>query len=273
MSESNAIARVGDAAWSDEQRTLVKATVANGCSDVELDLFMWNCQRTGLDPFARQIYAIKRQGKMTIQVAIDGFRVIAERHGQYAGQVGPHWCGSDGKWRDVWLDKAHPEAAKVGVLRHDFKEPKVAIANWDAYAQEFNGRLGTMWAKMPALMLAKCAEALALRQAFPQDLSGLYTTDEMSQADKPPKATEEQVTAELVESGGLLKPLRDKFSEKVVESGLDDEKIDAFCRMKGYIGDDQDWRNLSRRDAMAIIDKWPGFETAVLGFIAEGGEA
>lgn len=164
--------------WDREQIELIKTQIAPGVTDAELALFGEVCQKTGLDPFSRQVYAIKRSGKMTIQTSIDGFRVIAERSRDYEGQTPKQWCGPDGVWVDVWLSSDNPAAARVGVWRKGFREPLYAVATWAEYSQLSN----PIWKKMGPHMLAKCAESLALRAAFPNDLSGLYTSDEMSTA-------------------------------------------------------------------------------------------
>ena len=163
--------------WTQEQTQLISSTIAPGCTADELKLFAYACQRSGLDPFSKQIYAIKRGGKMSIQVGIDGLRSIAERTGQLDGSE-TYWCGEEGDWKDVWLGKTPPAAAKTIVYRKGSSHPFVGVARF----QDYNAGQG-LWSKMPAAMLAKCSEALALRKAFPADMSSLYTADEMEQAE------------------------------------------------------------------------------------------
>jgi phage recombination protein Bet len=168
------------ALWTPEQTQLIATTIAPGCSSDELRLFAYACQRTGLDPFSKQIYAIRRSGRMTIQAGIDGLRAIAERTGELDGSH-TEWCGDDGQWSDVWISAKPPAAAKTTIWRKGSSHPFTGVARF----ADYNAGQG-LWSKMPAAMIAKCSEALALRKAFPANLSGVYSTDEMEQVEVQP---------------------------------------------------------------------------------------
>lgn len=158
---------------------LIKRTIAKGATDDELALFLHQAQRTGLDPLARQIHFQKYNTKNGPQIAIitgiDGYRLIADRTGKYAGSDEPVYDGR--------VDGKYPAKATVTVwkLVAGQRVPFSASVYWNEYYP--GEQKGFQWRKMPHVMLAKCAEAAALRKAFPADLSGMYTQDELEQAD------------------------------------------------------------------------------------------
>ena len=176
--------------FDQEKLDLIKRTVLKPANrratDDELALLAHQAERTGLDPLARQIYGIYRFDKrvgaevMTIQTGIDGFRAIAQRSGRYLGQTPVFWADGDLNWTEVWMKPGNPLAAKVGVYMKGRDEPTWAVAKFSSYNAG-----GPLWKSMPDQMIGKCAEALALRKAFPAELSGLYIPEEMEQADQP----------------------------------------------------------------------------------------
>jgi phage recombination protein Bet len=177
-----------------QQAVLQQSGIDNQVTAAELSAFLHLCQRTRLDPFSRQIYLIGRwdsrqQRKVyTPQTSIDGYRVIAHRvvaeQNADLGYEDTLWCDKDGQWRDVWLSETPPSGVKVTVIRNGQRFPAVALFREYVQTGKENKSIG-LWGKMPAGQLAKCAEALALRKAFPHDLAGVYTAEEMAQADNP----------------------------------------------------------------------------------------
>jgi phage recombination protein Bet len=174
--------------YNRSQVDLVKTTIARDATDEELLFFLNVCQRSGLDPFARQIYLIKRWDSKagreiaTPQTSIDGYRLIADRTDRYAPGREPTftYIGDSGV--------PHSATAYVKKLAGGTWHEVAATAHYAEYAQtKKDGSPTQFWRDKPHIMLAKCAEALALRRAFPAELSGVYTREEMDQASNEPQ--------------------------------------------------------------------------------------
>lgn len=234
MNEQNALqVQTQTVAVTDESRAtldrllVVRDTLAPDLTPQELQLFAMVSVRSGLDPFAKQIYAVKRKGRMTIQTGIDGYRSIAARTGEYDGQDEPVYgpdcpCGKGPR---------HPESSTVRVYRKGMSRAVAATAFWHEYVPDAgqSGQGDVMWRKMPHVMIAKVAEALALRKAFPWDPnrgigigSDVYTTEEMAQADSPVPVVSVQERVQQRASSAPGVDLR-SFAEAV--AGMEPEEI------------------------------------------------
>jgi phage recombination protein Bet len=163
---------------SEEQKGLVKSIVFPNCTDDELRLYLFECDRRGVHPLDRLIFPIKRNDggggtRVTFQCSVDYLRAEAADTGEYDGQDEPVFgtTGADG----------YPESATVSVYKKGVDRPLTGTARWKEYYP--GEKLGFMWRKMPFHMLAKCAEVLALRKAFPKRLAGLYVPEEMQSVD------------------------------------------------------------------------------------------
>lgn len=233
--------------WTQQQVAALKQLgVSNDVTQADLAIFLTQSKRTGLDPFSRQIYMIGRkqktangyETKQTIQVGIDGLRAIAHRVAHQCHEVfsmsDTLWADNSGVWHDMWLSPEPPAAAKVSVKRGGGVFSAVAI--FKEYAPVYNGKLSGMWATKPALMIAKCAEALALRKAFPSDMSGIYTDDEMSRAEDVSAPTVVETSAQQqTETTSHSKPLlstqeqREQILEMLAEAGIHDRLKAINC--------------------------------------------
>lgn len=219
------------AALSRDRIDLIRRTVARGCSDDELALFLAVCQRVGLDPLTRQIHAVRRWSRaerretMVIQVGIDGLRAIADRTGCYApGGPAEFRYGPGGRLIEarVIIRKRTPDGTW-----HDV----VGWARWDEYVQRTrDGEPTSFWATMPHVMLAKCAEAQALRRAFPAHLGGLYVPEELRTAEPvepTAQASETDDPPHTTAADDASAPTIEAIVEAAAAAGVDADRICA----------------------------------------------
>lgn len=238
---------VNQSHFSGKQIDILKNSICKGISNEEFEIFLMACAKTQLDPFMRQIYAVKRKSKkpdgswgetMTIQTGIDGYRLIAERTERYAPGPEPTYI----------MDEKGNLISSTAYIKKQTKDGTwhtvSASAYLDEYCQTFVDKATGekkptgMWVNMQRTMLAKCAEAQALRKAFPAEMSGVYTKEEMQQADVDvtPKISLEQA-AELDK---ILDQCDDKYTKWVYDyikkqyntENLSELPLDIFERMK-----------------------------------------
>lgn len=198
-------------------------------TDSEFKMYLMSAQRLGADPLKREMHAVvftDRQGRRTLTLitGIDFFRRVATSNKRYNGT-------SDAEFgpmvkRTVYKTQIDvPEWAKIKIWLKDAEHPVEATAYFDEYLPGSEYKQ-SMWKKMPRLMIAKCAESLAIRKAFPQELSGVYTDDETQTFDSEKvievqKASKEllaEIQAELALKGYDEKAVCTKYKCDVLES-------------------------------------------------------
>lgn len=165
---------------------LLKKTVAKNCTDEEFSLFMLVCKKKKLDPFTKQVYCIKwprrnQPDEMVIIVGIGGYRSMAARSHRkdFGGTSAPTWTFPTAQMKTP-AQRLIPETCTVTAKRRSGAEGSATVF-WEEFAPpDLTDKRSDFWNRMPKHMLAKCAEALALRKVFP-DLSDIYSEEEMSQ--------------------------------------------------------------------------------------------
>lgn len=165
------------AAFSEEQKQIVRDSLANGASEQEFTILWEMAKARNLDPLKREVFFVKRWDSQrqrevwSVQVSIDGLRLQAARTGDYDGQDDTEFEYD----KDGSLLLARTKVYRKGVTR-----PFIGTARWKEFVQlNKEGKPTSMWANKPHTMLGKCSESLALRKAFPDETAGLYTTEEM----------------------------------------------------------------------------------------------
>jgi len=189
----------------EEIATLISSgIIPNNTPEGNIKMFARYCSETNLSPFKRQVHLVKRYSKdgdkYTIQTGIDGYRAIANRTGVYAGNDDYRFDEGLSQYECMQSNRKHPQIAIATVYKlvGGVRVPFTASAEWSAYCPPEKQMF--MWTKMPFLMLGKCAEAIALRKAFPEEISGIYTDEEMQQADVVVETKKEAVKPEVQEA-------------------------------------------------------------------------
>ncbi len=235
-------------AASAAQFALVKAQCCGrDFTDDEFLFFAQFAASKGLNPLAKEIYTWKQQGKLIFITSIDGFRKKAGESGRYNGQTAPEWMDESGNWHTAWMGNKPPVAARVGVRLIGVSEPTYATVMWS----EFNKGTPT-WKAMPAHMLAKVAESHALRKAFPDKLSGLYTDDEVGGGMEAPRERRQ-----VVNVADLMDDVAPDVVEPPVSPGFD---VDAWVAGAEQVASTHGWEPPEFDALVKVALKAKGFD-------------
>lgn len=268
-----------------EEAKLLADTIMPGASMPELKFFAEVCNRMNLDPFRREIHAVKRRvqengqwvERWVYQTGIDGYRKRAAATGVYAGSE----VITEPETAPVPTVARATVFRMVGGQRVSF----TATARWSEYVQTTrDGKPAAMWAKMPHTMLEKVAEAKALRRAFPDELSGVYAEEEMHQADNTRPAapaldaapasnpfarksataiTTVDAESRNAEPRNEVPPLHAEVLAKCAASGITPEQMEsALCSLYGT---DVTWTTLTDKQLRQLLEpaRWAKVVAAV----------
>jgi phage recombination protein Bet len=206
--------------WEKKENLELVKTVCNsqGLTDSEFNLFLFVCRERGLNPLLNHIYAIKRAGKMTIQLGIDGYRMLADKTG----------CYMPGRSATFKYDGDRLLSATAYVKKKKDNEwhEISAEAFYKEYVVTYQNKASGQWDKMPHVMLAKCAESAALRRAFAAELSGVYTHEEMGQESIviDPQDLKEQQNAQDSDTSSKLEELK----SLLITSGVSEDRLEEY---------------------------------------------
>lgn len=198
-----AVAPIGNGSvemFTASQVQTLRQTIARDCTPQQLELFLATCRMTGLNPFQQEIYPVVRNGQLTIQFGVNGYRRVAESAPEYRGYIGPQWCGPDGVWRDEWLEDTPPAAARFAVIRSDWPNPAWAFVRYKSFAQNT-----PTWNRMPEHMLGKTAEVHAFKRAFGLRIREVQEKGRLSDPDEIAGAVDRE-TGEVLERPSGQKP-------------------------------------------------------------------
>ncbi|MFF3056377.1 recombinase RecT [Streptomyces sp. NPDC057909] len=264
-------------AFEDQQLRALRAAFPDlaEASPAQLGIFFHYCKASGLDPFGRQIYMIKRKARgeirWTIQTGIDGYRLIARRAADRAGQPLAYedfvWYDAEGGEHTVWLRDEPPTACRAVLWRGDSRFPAVAHWReyvpkvWDYESQEY--KLGGLWPQMPASQLSKVAEALALRRACSADLSGLHVDEEMHAADAAESRERVRAAAAWLRTPGE-KPPAQQPEAPVPSEPESSDVVDAEVVEPAATREKQDQRSQQAEEAenVTLVDPQAAVEEA-----------
>lgn len=183
---------------------LVSGSGSANITDQEVMMFLEMCKAQKLNPFIGEAYLVKYGNQAAQRITgkdvfikraaespiFDGMRagiVVVNRKGELEYREGSLKLPNEqiiGGWCEVYLK--------------DKKYPAKAVVSFEEYAgRKANGEINSMWSSKPGTMIRKVAQSQALREAFPNELRGLYQAEEMGTTEY--EAPTKEIPLEVIE--------------------------------------------------------------------------